>query len=119
MKINDVLMAGNKSKGQRPYFFDNPAVERVLNITMAVATETAVLHERLDTIERLLAQKGLLSKAEIESFVPEDEAAAERQLWHTRYTARLLRIVQQELEALENPENDKSMEQIAAEINEM
>jgi hypothetical protein len=117
--VLDILMAGDKSKGARPYFFDDPAVERVLNITMAVATEVAVLRERLDTLERLLASKGLLNQAEIEAFVPTDEEAYERQLWHARYSARILRIVQQELDAIARPENNKPMQQIADEINEM
>lgn len=119
MEINDILMAGNKSKGQRPYFFEDKAVERVLNITMAVAAEVAVLHERLDTIERLLAQKGLVHHSEIEAFIPDDEAAEARQLWHARYSARILRIVQQELEALAEPQNDMPMTQIADDINNM
>lgn len=119
MNLNDVLMAGNKSKGGRPYFFNDPAVERVLNITMAVATELAVARERMDTIERLLEQKGLLSKAEIEAFVPDEAAAEARQLMHARYSARILRIIQQELEAIAQPENNTPMQQIADEINEM
>lgn len=117
--IDDVRMAGDKSKGGRPYFFDDPAVERVLNITMAVATEVAVLRERLDTIERLLESGGQLSRADIEAFRPGDEVAAERQLWHARYVARILRIVQQELDAVAKPENNTPMQQIADEINEM
>jgi hypothetical protein len=118
-QVNDVLMAGNKSKGGRPYFFDDPAVERVLNITMAVATEVAVMHERLDTIERLLQAKGILHTADIEAYEPDDAAAEERQLWHARYSARILRIVQQELEALQHPENNQPMDQIADDINQM
>lgn len=117
--LNDILMAGNKSKGGRPYFFNDPAVERVLNITMAVATELAVARERMDTIERLLEQKGLLSKAEIEAFVPDEAASEARQLMHARYSARILRIIQQELEAVAQPENNIPMQQIADEINEM
>lgn len=117
--MNDILMAGNKSKGGRPYFFNDPAVERVLNITMAVATELAVARERMDTIERLLEQKGLLSKAEIEAFVPDEAASEARQLMHARYSARILRIIQQELEAVAQPENNIPMQQIADEINEM
>ena len=50
-------LANAKSKGKRPYFFDDPAVERVLSITMAVATELAVTRERLDTVERLLEER--------------------------------------------------------------
>jgi len=117
--MNDILMAGNKAKGERPYFLEDPAVERVLNITMAVATELAVTRERLDTLERILAEKGLVSREEIEAYSPDEEAAEARQLWHARYSARLLRIVQQELEAIAQPENNKPMHQIADEINEM
>jgi F420-dependent methylenetetrahydromethanopterin dehydrogenase len=117
--VNDILMAGDKSKGARPYFLNDPAVERVLNITMAVATELAVVRERLDTIERLLQSKNLLSQVEIEAFVPTDEQAEERQLWHARYAARIMRIVQQELDAIAKPENNTPMRQIADEINEM
>ena len=42
MELDYIKLAGNKAKGQRPYFFADPAVERVLNITMAVAGELAV-----------------------------------------------------------------------------
>lgn len=117
--VNDIVMAGNKSKGGRPYFLEDPAVERVLNISMAIAADLAVLHERLDTIERLLEAKGLLSRKEIEEYVPDDAAADERQTWHARFSARILRIVQQEVEAVANPENNVPMRTIADEINEM
>ena len=117
--VNDIVMAGNKSKGGRPYFLEDPAVERVLNISMAIAADLAVLHERLDTIERLLESKGHLKRAEIEAYVPDDAAAEERQAWHARFSARILRIVQQEVEAVANPENNVPMRTIADEINEM
>jgi hypothetical protein len=117
--INDILMAGDKSKGARPYFFESAETERVMNIAMAIATEVAVVRERIDTIERLLAAKGIVQQDEIEKFVPTEEQAEERQLWHTRYAARILRIVQQELDAIAHPENNMPMQQIADEINEM
>jgi polyhydroxyalkanoate synthesis regulator phasin len=117
--LNDVLMASNKSKGGRPYFLEDPAVERVLNITMAIATELAVTRERLDTIERLLASKGILSKDDINKYVPDDDVAEERQLAHARYVAKILRIVQQEMESVAKPEDNIPMDRIADEINEM
>ncbi len=112
--INDILLSSNKAKGKRPYFLENPEVERVLNITMVVAMELGVMHERLDTIERLLEKKGIMAKAEIDAFEPNNEEVIERQLWHARYIARVLRIVQQELESLQqDPEHNLSMEEVA------
>ncbi|MDB4293048.1 hypothetical protein N9954_06520 [Maribacter sp.] len=117
-KLDYIKLASNKSKGKRPYFHDDPAVERVLNITMALAGELAVARERMDSIERLLEKKGLVTREEIENFVPETEEQEEqRQTWHSEYISRVLRIVQQEMEEMENP--DKSVEQIANDINEM
>ena len=116
--IDYINIASNKSKGKRPYFFQDPAVERVLNITMAVAGELAVARERIDTLERLLEAKGILSREEIEQYVPTSPQIEEqRQLWHSEYISRVLRIIQQEMEALENP--DKSLREIADDINEM
>ncbi len=117
--INDITMAGDKSKGGRPYFLNSAETERVMNIAMAIAAEVAVIRERIDTMERLLEAKGILKQSEIEMFVPNDEQAEERQLWHARYAARILRIVQQELDAVAHPENNTPMQQIADEINEM
>jgi hypothetical protein len=43
-----------KARGQRPEYFADPAIDKVLSITMALAGETAVMRDRMDTIERLL-----------------------------------------------------------------
>ena len=107
-------LANAKAKGKRPYFFDDPAVERVLSITMAVAGELAVTRERLDTVERLLESGTPVSKANIDAYRPDDEAARQRQEWHAEYISRILRIVHQELEALQT--DDVSPEQLADEI---
>jgi hypothetical protein len=109
-------LANAKAKGERPYFFDDPAVERVLSITMAVATELAVMRERMDTIERLLEAGTPVTKAAIDAYRPDDEAARERQQWHADYIARILRIVHQELEALKNPALNVSSEKLSDEL---
>ncbi len=117
-QVDYISLASNKPKGARPYFFDDPAVERVLNITMSVAGELAVARERIDTLERLLEAKGLLTKQEIESYTPNTpEVAEERQLWHSEYISRVLRIIQQEMEQMKNP--DKSLKEIADDIDGM
>jgi hypothetical protein len=111
-----VALSGAKPKGKRPYFFDDPAVERVLAITMTVAQELAVVRERLDTIERLLAQNGNLTRADIDAYQPDPEAARERAQWTRAYLARVLRIVQQEMEALARPDDDYSLDAKAEQL---
>jgi hypothetical protein len=108
--------AGRKPAGKRPYFMDSE-VERVLAITMAVAQELAVARERIDTLERLLEAKGVLARQQIETFAPTTEQTAERGLWSQEYIARILRIVQQEGEAIAAGEKgDLLSEEVAIEL---
>lgn len=101
MSIAQALQhASDKPTGKRPYFL-NPESERILAITMAVAQELAVARQRIDTLERLLAAKGVLARSEVEAFAPSAEEYAERALWTQEFIDRILRIVQQEGQAAE------------------
>jgi hypothetical protein len=113
-----IPLTGAKPQGKRPYFFDDPAVERVLAITMAVAQEVSVLRERLDTIERLLEKNGSLKRGDIERYEPDSASATERAEWQRMYIARVLRIVQQELEALRQPERNQDIATTADELKQ-
>jgi hypothetical protein len=117
MSIDRALVeAGRKPAGKRPYFL-NPEVERVLAITMAAVQELAVARERIDTLERVLEAKGVIARRDIESFVPTPPQAAERGLWTQEYLARVLRIVQQEGEAIVAAQNgDLYSEDVAQEL---
>ncbi len=63
-------------------FFDDPAIDRAFGVVMALATEVYVLRDRLRTVERLLDEKGVLSRGEVDR-EPTPEAvqadAADRQ----------------------------------------
>ncbi|WP_448584964.1 hypothetical protein [Thermaurantiacus sp.] len=103
-EIDPIALAGRKAKGKRPAYFDDPAMDRILSILLAVAGEVAVIRERLDTVERLLERSGHLDRAAIETFRPDREAGYERGLLHRAYIARILRGVQQDMEALREAE---------------
>lgn len=88
------------ASGKRPHFFADADVDRLLAIVWAMAGELAVTRERLDTVERLLAARDLLDRAQIDAYRPGEDAAAERGRWQIEYIARLLRVLQQEVDAL-------------------
>ncbi len=92
--------SADKPAGTRPYFL-SPESERILAITMAVAQELAVARARIDTLERLLEAKGVVVREDIETFAPSAEQHAERAAWSQEYINRILRIVQQEAQAVE------------------
>jgi hypothetical protein len=118
MDPNEVLRLANAAaSGKRPYFFEDRDVDRLLAIVWAMAGELAVTRERLDTVERLLAQKTLISRDDIDAYRPDAQAAEQRGRWHLEYIARLLRILQQEVEAMQRgAAGQVSAEDVAREI---
>lgn len=112
--VDWIARAGAKAKGKRPAYFDDPAIDRTLSIVLAIAGEVSVLRERLDTVERLLATKGTISRADIETYVPDRAAGTERALLTKAYVARILRAVQQDMEAL--AESGPSVEELSREL---
>ena len=89
-----------KARGERPYFFADPNVDRVVSMVMGLAGEVAVLHDRLDTLERLLEKAGGVKRADIERYKPTAQVAAERAAWREDFLGEVLRIVEIEIEAM-------------------
>jgi hypothetical protein len=102
--VDWVARAGARPKGRRPAYFDDPAVDRLLSLSMALVAEVSVLRERLDTVERLLEAKGGLSRTDIEAYMPDRAAGEERGEATRAYIARVMRGFAQEVEAMANPD---------------
>lgn len=117
MGVDYIAEAGRKAKGKRPQFFESSESERLMSILMAVVEELAVTRERLDTVERLLEKSGGLERASIEAFHPSKDEAYERGLMTQEYLSRVLRILQQEREALEEAKQS-GPEKPLAEVSE-
>jgi hypothetical protein len=103
-QIDWIARSGARAKGRRPEFFDEPAVDRLYSVVMALVAELSVVRERLDTVERVLDTKGSLTREDIESYMPDAEAGHERGVATKAYIARVMRGFQQEVEAMENPD---------------
>jgi hypothetical protein len=69
---------------------------------MTLAQELAVARARVDTLERLLERKGVLARAEIETFEPTAAEAAESRQSTQEYIARVLGVLARELEQIES-----------------
>lgn len=117
MQQEDVLRLANAaSSGKRPHFFSDQDVDRLLAIVWAMAGELAVTRERLDTVERLLESRQLLEREQIERYRPDPSAARERGEWQIEYIARLLRVLQQEVDAMQRGAGQPSSEQVAGQV---
>jgi len=107
-------LANAKAKGKRPEYFDDPMQDLAYSVTLTLVSELAVARERIDTLERLLAAKGILKGEEVENYIPSDNDADARQNMQMAYTSRVFRPIQQAIESLNNP--DLSMREMAEEL---
>jgi len=96
-----------KAKGERPYFFADPNVDKVIAMVMGLAGEVAVMRDRLDTLERLLERTGALQRSDIDAFVPDAETVAARAAWREAFLGEVLRIVEIEVEALASGDTER------------
>lgn len=88
-----------KAKGKRPVYLDDAHSDKLLAMVMALVGEVSVLHERLDTLERLTQAKGIVSIEEIEAYQPDEQVAQEREQWRREYIARVLRVIEEEVDS--------------------
>ena len=89
------------AKGKRPQYFDDPALDQLHATLLAVTAELSVLHDRFDLIERVLETKGVVTRADIESFSLDDQAHAERGQHREQLIRRLFRSVTELRDKLE------------------
>ena len=109
-------LANAKSQGSRPDYFSDPMNEQHYAMTMALMAELAVARERIDTLERVLEDNGLLKRSQVEEFVPDEQAATERQTAQIEYSARIFRALQQQVESMQQKE--LSVEEMAKRLGE-
>ncbi|MBU02462.1 MAG: hypothetical protein CME55_04130 [Halieaceae bacterium] len=98
---DDQLELQRKAKGKRPYYFSNPDVDKLLSMIMALTGELAIARDRIDTLERVAATKGLFSSEDIENFELNADALQARADRHRQLLREVNRIIVGELEDLE------------------
>lgn len=105
------------AKGKKPQYFSDPAIDKLLWITMSLIGELSVTRDRLDTLERLLASSKVVRLEDIESYVPSSDVEAAREQRRQAYLARVLRAVEAELTETTDPAMPKSAEEVVAAVS--
>jgi len=116
-EIDWIALAGKRAKGKRPEYFDDSATDRLMSIVMALVAELSVTRQRLDTVERLLEASGGLDRKAIDTYAPDAEAAYARGVETRAYIARIMRGVQQAMEAM--AAEDEPIEKVSRDLGDM
>jgi len=79
---------------EAPQFTDDPMLDRLYGVTLALVSELAVTRSRLDALERVLARRELVDQGEVDDFVPESVEASARSRLQSEYLERVLRALE-------------------------
>ena len=85
------------AKGERPYFLSSPDIEKVLNVTLALAGEVSVAYARLRVLERIVERAGLCKPGDIDAFKLSDEDAQALDEWRSTFLRSVLRPIHAEI----------------------
>lgn len=89
------------AKGPRPMMFENEANDILLSMNVSLLNELVVTRQRLDAVERILEQKGLVEQAEVDGFTADEEAAKQRDALSTELNERVMYLLLQQAERAE------------------
>jgi len=106
-----------RAKGERPHFFDDPAIDQLYAMFLAMAGELSVAWDRVDALERLMVSRGLLEAGEVSRFVPDEAAAAERATRRRAMIERLLRVLAAEGASLASAADMPELKRTLDELN--
>ena len=72
-----------------PAFFDNPAIDNLVAVTLELGAELWVQRERMRAVEALLAQKGMVTPELIEQYQPTAEEAERARIEREAFVSRV------------------------------
>lgn len=106
------------AKGKRPQFYEVPGLDQAMSMILVLATEFSALRERMDTLERILAQHGIDAAAAIEAFAPTPEVLTERETWRQAFLARLYYLARKDAADAARGDTDTRFRETIATIAE-
>ncbi|MFT3964269.1 MAG: hypothetical protein QM690_00115 [Sphingobium sp.] len=90
------------SKGKRSQFFNEEGMEHLLAMTLELATELAVAYNRVDRLEHILVDSGVVGRDVIDAYQPTAEALQAQDDWANLLLDRMYASLQQSIQGKED-----------------
>ena len=108
-------MSNRTIKGKRPSFFEAPGVDYLMHMVMVLTQELSVTRDRLDTLERLVEEKGVLERAEFSQFSPDQGCLEDREKNRQALLKNLFSVLDQEAAELASKDDKKRFDEVIRE----
>ncbi|MDG2241928.1 MAG: hypothetical protein P8L66_00375 [Rhodospirillaceae bacterium] len=106
MSTEEKITLPRVAKGPRPMMFEDEANDVLLSMNVSLLSELIVTRQRLDAVERLLDQKGILSQSDVNNFSPNEDAANQRDALREEISDRVFYLLLQQTERAERAVSD-------------
>lgn len=83
-------------RGKRPAIHETPSVDYLMHMVTVLAQELSATRDRLDTLERVAAEKSLLTQADIDAYKPTEEALVFRETNRQQFLENFFSVMTQE-----------------------
>ncbi|MBM3504207.1 MAG: hypothetical protein FJX65_10065 [Alphaproteobacteria bacterium] len=90
-----------RSKGPKPQFFRDPAMDHMMAMIIALTGELSVAIERQDTLERLLEARRVVPRQDIEAYRPDQTVEDQRFNRRDDLIARVFHVLHEQAELAE------------------
>jgi hypothetical protein len=90
------------ARGKRPNFYETPGMDEAMSMIMVLANELMVVRDRLDTVEKVAAAKGIMLDAEIEAYEPDQAVLEARELRRQDFLSRLFYLAKKQAAELQS-----------------
>ena len=104
------------ARGKRPQFYAAPGLDEAMSMIMVLANELSVVRDRLDTVGKVAAAKGVMLDAEIEAFEPDQATLEARELRRQDFLARLFYLARKQAAELQT---DDSAERFSSALDDI
>lgn len=94
-KQPDSLRLPRDPKGKRAQFYPDPAVDQLMAIVVALTAEVSVAFDRIDTLERILAARGVIGGGDVEAYQPDAAAGVQRGRRREELLERVFQVLSQ------------------------
>jgi hypothetical protein len=106
------------AKGKRPIFYEAFGMDQAMSMIMVLANELAVIHDRLDSAERVAKASGLDLAAGIETLTLDQQALEAREAWRQDFLERLFYLMRKDAAEAVRAETEESYKATIVEIAE-
>ncbi len=110
------LTAIRNAKGKRPQFYDAAGLDQAMSMILVLASELTAMRDRLDTVERVAAAKGIMLEDDIEAYEPDPAVLAVREERRQQFLSRLYYLARKEAAELGSEDSSERYQRTLDEI---